>query len=595
LLLLCLTLLFTPVSGLALPTAEQVAIVANKNVPDSLAIASLYASARNIPGTQLFALDLPTGETISRADYEQRLVEPLRAQLAKQKFSNRIKIITLIFGVPLRVAAPEPDDGDKQRLLLAESHKRTGLTDLTRTFELAEAIAPDSGPAASFPQTGQISDLFAAIDASLQRATRRLGKIKDDEARTKATGQLAEAVTLFAGPAALAANIKPSESSANDDAVEQLRRIEKQSNEAKNLLRELATSSTPSNHLRMYAVAREFFGAVGLTRLAIEELSRTAYEQADASVDSELGLLWWDREDYTVNGRIPNPFYYLNQPTNTDHQQGLPVLMVGRIDGPTAKSAKEMIERTLLAEKNGLKGNAYIDAKGDRLNPKVELSVWDQKLRDFAWMLRRVTDYRVTLDDYRPLLKDAPDTALYVGWYQLRNYQDVFTFTPGSIGYHIASEEAVSIHQPEEKGWCKNMLERGIAATVGAIAEPFLDSFPEPRTFFGLLLTGRYSLVEAYYLTSPYISWRMVLFGDPLYTPWKGQFDVPIKELALQDKNQNVLETLPVSPIDIRSEDPLEARAALERVKVMKAKAIDEMFAVKAPQATQSAPQPRLP
>ena len=111
--------------------------------------------------------------------------------------------------------------------------------------------------------------------------------------------------------------------------------------------------------------------------------------------------------------------------------------------------------------------------------------------------------------------------ALYVGWYRLRQYEDAFTFRPGAIGYHMASAEAVSIHSASEPGWCKNALERGITATLGSIGEPYLDTFPEPIEFAALLMTGQYSLVETYYLTSRWVSWRMVLFGDPLYNPWK--------------------------------------------------------------------------
>ena len=35
------------------------------------------------------------------------------------------------------------------------------------------------------------------------------------------------------------------------------------------------------------------------------------------------------------------------------------------------------------------------------------------------------------------------------------------------------------------------------------------------------MLTGKYTLVEAYYRTKPFNSWVMVLVGDPLYNPFK--------------------------------------------------------------------------
>ena len=66
------------------------------------------------------------------------------------------------------------------------------------------------------------------------------------------------------------------------------------------------------------------------------------------------------------------------------------------------------------------------------------------------------------------------------------------------------------------------MLEEGITATLGPVSEPYLLAFPLPEAFFGLLLTGKKSLVECYYLTKPFNSWRMMLIGDPLYNPFSG-------------------------------------------------------------------------
>jgi uncharacterized protein (TIGR03790 family) len=109
---------------------------------------------------------------------------------------------------------------------------------------------------------------------------------------------------------------------------------------------------------------------------------------------------------------------------------------------------------------------------------------------------------------------------LYCGWYSLRQYVDAFDFVPGAVGFHAASFEAVSLKREGEQGWCKRMLEDGAAATFGAVAEPFLHSFPKPRDFFGLLLTGRFTLAECFTYTNKYNSWMIMLLGDPLYRPF---------------------------------------------------------------------------
>ena len=64
------------------------------------------------------------------------------------------------------------------------------------------------------------------------------------------------------------------------------------------------------------------------------------------------------------------------------------------------------------------------------------------------------------------------------------------------------------------------MLAKGIAATLGSTEEAYLQSFPLPDQFFPLLLEGKLPLIEVYYRTLPFLSWRQVLIGDPLYRPF---------------------------------------------------------------------------
>jgi hypothetical protein len=56
---------------------------------------------------------------------------------------------------------------------------------------------------------------------------------------------------------------------------------------------------------------------------------------------------------------------------------------------------------------------------------------------------------------------------------------------------------------------------------LGPVAEPYLQSFPLPDQFFPLLMTGKLSLLEVYFLTVPHLSWMQILIGDPLYRPFK--------------------------------------------------------------------------
>ena len=91
---------------------------------------------------------------------------------------------------------------------------------------------------------------------------------------------------------------------------------------------------------------------------------------------------------------------------------------------------------------------------------------------------------------------------------------------PGAVAFHIASSEAVSLRGGRKRYWCKELLRDGVAATLGPVAEPYLSAFPPARDFFGLLVTGRCSIVECYYYTKPFNSWMMLLVADPLYRPF---------------------------------------------------------------------------
>jgi uncharacterized protein (TIGR03790 family) len=175
-----------------------------------------------------------------------------------------------------------------------------------------------------------------------------------------------------------------------------------------------------------------------------------------------------------------------------------------------------------------MKGKVYLDARGMRYDPKQDpagsYGQFDQSLRNLAARLQEHTDLEVVLDDKSRLFQpgDCPQASIYCGWYSLARYVDAFEWSPGAVGYHLASLEATELRKPGSDVWCNAMLEDGITATLGPVAEPYLASFPLPDDFYSLLLTGRYTLVETFYRTKPSSSWQMVLVGDPLYNPFKG-------------------------------------------------------------------------
>ncbi|UCD35326.1 MAG: TIGR03790 family protein [Nitrospiraceae bacterium] len=234
-----------------------------------------------------------------------------------------------------------------------------------------------------------------------------------------------------------------------------------------------------------------------------------------AAVDSELALVL--SPDYPLAGWLPNPGYL---PARGKVAQAGRVLMVSRLDGPTPELAQGLVRTAVKVEKQGLSGTFYLDARG--LTGEGSYGQFDEDIRRTARILSPGV-VPVVLDN-RPALfgpGEAPSAALYCGWYSLAQYRDAFQWAEGAVGYHVASAEATSLHDQKGKYWVKSMIERGVIATLGPVSEPYLQSFPPPSLFFPLLMTGKYALAEVFAMTSPVLSWRMILVGDPLYNPFR--------------------------------------------------------------------------
>ncbi|NOY52112.1 MAG: TIGR03790 family protein [Deltaproteobacteria bacterium] len=248
------------------------------------------------------------------------------------------------------------------------------------------------------------------------------------------------------------------------------------------------------------------------------QLNHLSGRDTVASVDSELALLL--SVPYPLAGPRPNPDFLGNREKGGRKK---PVLLVSRLDAPTVALARGLVETAIRVEKRGLSGKLYLDARGLR-SGKSAYGNYDENIRRTAKILRKAA-FPVVLDS-RPELfgpGDCPNAALYCGWYSLAEYRDAFTWVRGAVGYHVASAECRSLHGKKGNYWVKRMIEKGVTATLGPVAEPYLAAFPPPSIFFPLLMTGRYTLVEVFALSNPFLSWRMVLIGDPLYTPFKNR------------------------------------------------------------------------
>lgn len=249
------------------------------------------------------------------------------------------------------------------------------------------------------------------------------------------------------------------------------------------------------------------------------ENARTENKRNEAAVDNELATLPLTYFNPAISGPRGNNLYaftnsaYLN-PTNG-------ILMVARLDGPTAEIAKGLVDKALEAERDGLWGRAYFDARGVTNSYKVGD---DMILAAEKTAARH--GFETTLDKNEAVFPAGfplSHIALYVGWYEFHvagaMAQPKLEFMPGAFAYHLNSFSAQTIRNPNER-WVGPLLARGATCTMGCTEEPYLEGTPDIAVFLARWLFMGYSFGEAAYTAQKFISWQTTVVGDPLYRPF---------------------------------------------------------------------------
>jgi uncharacterized protein (TIGR03790 family) len=157
-------------------------------------------------------------------------------------------------------------------------------------------------------------------------------------------------------------------------------------------------------------------------------------------VDSELSLVLV--ENYPKVHWLPNPLHgkFDREPAMQGFRQA--VVMVGRLDGPTPRIARRLVDDALKVEGRGLEGVCYLDARGLKGERAPGSYAWfDHHLKRLAGLMKERSTLKVVLDR-RPglfLPGSCPRAALYCGWYSLRKYVASCSWEPGAVAYHVAS------------------------------------------------------------------------------------------------------------------------------------------------------------
>ncbi len=282
-------------------------------------------------------------------------------------------------------------------------------------------------------------------------------------------------------------------------------------------IRRLA-SATIRYAVLCYGVPLKILPDPKLVEAGVDQL-RPELQRNEAAVDSQLVLLPVHEQNRPWTGPASNPFYGATNGALLNPTNG--ILMVSRLDGPSAVIARGLVDKAMEAETNGLWGRAYFDARGYTNGSYAQGDQWMRQAAQVA----RILGYEIELDD-RPETFTAgfpmSQIAIYMGWYD-QTVTGPFTrptveFMPGAFAYHLYSFAAQSI-RGDANTWVATLLRKGATATFGATEEPYLGGTPDLSAFLSRWLIFKMSFGEAAWAGQAVISWQITVIGDPLYQP----------------------------------------------------------------------------
>jgi uncharacterized protein (TIGR03790 family) len=296
-----------------------------------------------------------------------------------------------------------------------------------------------------------------------------------------------------------------------------------------------------------------------------------------AAVDSELALLPCIEQHLPLLGPKPSTHYGLTNAAAFNPTTGL--LMVTRLDGPSAEIANGLVDKAMEAETNGLCGRAYFDCR----NLPTNSPYW---MGD-NWILGagKVCEY---FGGFDTILDENPETfaadfpmsqiGIYCGWYDGDASgpfaQKTVEFMPGAFAYHLQSYSAATLRS-STKQWVGPLLAKGATATMGSVDEPYLSGTPDVSIFCARWIVSGFTFGEAAYASQQTLSWQTTVVGDPLYRPFEKPLQALLEE---QQRTQNkAVEWSYVRAINfniLRGKPPTEALRFLQSLAMTRQSAV---------------------
>ena len=200
-----------------------------------------------------------------------------------------------------------------------------------------------------------------------------------------------------------------------------------------------------------------------------------------------------------------------------------------------------MIETSIAIERDGLKGKVVIDSRGlppRELDGKLgAYGEFDQLLRNLAALLKTKTQLTLVFDERPDVIQPAAavdEVAVYCGWYSVDKYVP---------GMKLHARRGRDAHRELHDGRPAHRICRRLAARV-AIRWLRRDGrrrfraaahrVPAARRIHPAAVDRQADAGRGVSRTTPMVSWKLSLIGDPLYTPYRTNPAIRAEDLPPQ-------------------------------------------------------------
>ncbi|MCG3178973.1 MAG: hypothetical protein BIFFINMI_01303 [Phycisphaerae bacterium] len=505
-------------------TPDEIVMVIRRGDPDGARLSRYYSDARNVPRTQIIALDLPATNEISWSVYETRVIKPIRTELTRRKLDESTRCLLILGRVPLGISPDPATTSEEHETKMLKDAVRSGTLEFFqqawRVEQLARAQMPGRPPDKLDKDHNNFWTIREWYQDSRDRAIQVIEPLPAD--KRDPLMQRLNAIRLAVEGIKARQREEPKDLLAKDykQQLEQWKKDQEQIAAAEAEARKSAGGHGPAS-MRDARRRMQYdkFGLQGAMQQAFDDINELTSSVRASALDSELAMLWQDNyRQFHVHG---NPLRGSAIDAKPEKDKPRAGVMVCRLDGPDIAQLMRMVDDGLMTEKvgKGVAGKFCIDTRG---LPKEDRDYrYDEMLLNAAdWTGRpaAMTMVKDTSILVMPATKANP-IGFYAGWGGADAFPSDYQCATGAVTLSLNPQAAGELFKADSTRWTNGWLKVGAAATVGAVLQADPYSFPNATEFAKALLVDGRPLAEAYWMTTPFASWRVILIGDPLYKP----------------------------------------------------------------------------